>query len=72
MLLLSLPGCLCVLQKGGMPALFSGVGPRTVRTAVAYCILLTSYEVAKGVASDGAPSLSLFSLPSPQVDGVEP
>lgn len=37
-----------VAQQGGVRAVFSGWGPRTLRTAAAYSILMSSYELCKG------------------------
>jgi hypothetical protein len=61
-----------LLREGGAKALYRGVGPRTVRTAAAYGILMSSYELCKVACASSPESLwSLWSLPSPQVDGVE-
>ena len=38
-----------VAKTGGAKALFSGWEPRTLRTAAAYGILMSSYEICKGV-----------------------
>ena len=40
-----------VARSGGVRGLFSGWGPRTLRTAAAYGILMSSYEICKGVYS---------------------
>ena len=40
-----------IAQKGGVKALFAGWEPRTLRTAAAYGILMSSYEICKGVYS---------------------
>lgn len=37
-----------VAREGGVKGLFSGWGPRTLRTAAAYSILMSSYEICKG------------------------
>lgn len=41
-----------VAKMGGVRGLFSGWGPRTLRTAAAYGILMSSYEICKGVYSN--------------------
>ena len=38
-----------VWQRGGSRALFTGAGPRLVRTSIAYAILMSSYELCKAV-----------------------
>ena len=38
-----------VAKQEGIKGLFSGWGPRTLRTAAAYGILMSSYEICKGV-----------------------
>ena len=38
-----------VARQEGLKGLFSGWGPRTLRTAAAYGILMSSYEICKGV-----------------------
>ncbi|KAL3152940.1 hypothetical protein ABBQ38_012241 [Trebouxia sp. C0009 RCD-2024] len=38
-----------VAKQEGIQGLFSGWGPRTLRTAAAYGILMSSYEICKGV-----------------------
>ena len=38
-----------VAQQEGIKGLFSGWGPRTLRTAAAYGILMSSYEICKSV-----------------------
>lgn len=41
-----LAGSLRILaQRGGLRALFAGVGPRTARSAGAYAILMASYDL---------------------------
>ena len=40
-----------VAKTGGVRGLFSGWGPRTLRTAAAYGILMSSYEICKGIYS---------------------
>ncbi len=40
-----------VARTGGVRGLFSGWGPRTLRTAAAYGILMSSYEICKGIYS---------------------
>lgn len=42
-----LPALKALAAKGGLRALFSGLGPRVVRTSAAYAIVMASYEVAK-------------------------
>ena len=37
-----------VAREGGVRGVFSGWGPRTLRTAAAYSILMSSYEICKG------------------------
>lgn len=37
-----------VVREGGVKGLFSGWGPRTLRTAAAYSILMSSYDICKG------------------------
>ncbi|KAL0030521.1 hypothetical protein WJX79_001545 [Trebouxia sp. C0005] len=39
------------ISHGGVRGLFSGWGPRTLRTAAAYGILMSSYEICKGIYS---------------------
>ena len=41
-----------VAKTGGVKGLFSGWGPRTLRTAAAYSILMSSYEICKGMYSN--------------------
>ncbi len=44
--------CLASVGKSeGVKGLFSGWGPRTLRTAAAYGILMSSYEICKGIYS---------------------
>ena len=38
-----------VAKQEGIKGLFSGWGPRTLRMAAAYGILMSSYEICKGV-----------------------
>lgn len=45
-----------VAKTGGVRGLFSGWGPRTLRTAAAYSILMSSYEICKGMYSNKASS----------------
>jgi hypothetical protein len=51
-------------KAGGLPALFTGAGLRSVRTGTAYGIMMASYEIAKNDMRHyfNAPSL----LPVPQ------
>ena len=46
-----------VAQQSGIRGLFSGWGPRTLRTAAAYSILMSSYEICKGAYSQNPQSL---------------
>ena len=45
-----------VAKTGGVRGLFSGWGPRTLRTAAAYSILMSSYEICKGMYGNKASS----------------
>lgn len=38
-----------IWRQGGVPGLFTGVGPRTTRTAGGYAIVMSMYELVKEV-----------------------